>query len=302
MTDVPRRVVVACFSAVVALVLFLVAHSGLRALERKLLFPAGQEPFGFAFSSMQARLREYIAVTRPSRTHGAVRYLVCPPPGNPEGVVVVFHGNAGTAADRVHAMVPRISKRSWTTVLVEYPGYADDPTQPSEQALLPNALEAFDHATKDFAGPVVVLGRSLGSAVGTYVASKRQTRVKALVLVSPFPSIARVVQCKLPLPLSALRFLLQSSFEACTWATDVVAPVTVIHGSEDRLVPLRLGQEQAGNFPKTPRFVTVQDSGHNDLHHVNAPIFWKAVEKAMGDASYSPFEEAVDAALAEADA
>lgn len=301
MTDVPRRVLVACIGGVVALVLVFVAYSGLRVLESRLLFPADQEPFGFAFSSMQARLRGYSAVTRPSKAQGTIRYLVCPPPGTPEGMIVVFHGNAGTAADRVHTMVPRIAQKNWATVLVEYPGYADDPTTPSEETLLPNALEAFDHATKNCAGPVVVFGRSLGSAVGTYVASKRQTKVKSLILVSLFPSIAHVVQSKLPLPVGVLKFLLQSSFDARAWAPDVFAPVTVIHGSDDRLVPLRLGREQAGNFPRRPRFVTIDDSGHNDMHHVNAPVFWRAIEKAMRDASYSPFEKAVDDALSEAD-
>lgn len=297
MPDNARRALIACICTVAVIIVIFVAYSGLRALEKKLLFPAGNTPFGFAFSSMQARLKGYEAISMPG-SFGTVRYLSCPPPHEPKGIVVVYHGNAGTAADRVSSLVPRIADRGWKTVLVEYPGYADDPGDPSEKTILPNAVAAFDHATRDFDGPVVVFGRSLGSAVGTYVAARRQRKVGALMLISPFPSITHVVNTRLPLPVALLNYMIQSTFPAEEWAQDVAAPVTILHGTGDTLVPIKLGEKQAANFKRSkPRFITVEDVEHNDIHRVNAPLFWRAVDKAMADACATPFEDAIEKAL-----
>jgi pimeloyl-ACP methyl ester carboxylesterase len=276
---------------IIALCAGLLIHGGLRLLERHFIFPAGKYPFEKALQKIgplakQLEIKQYMVPattnSRPSSFSASIRYLASVVDGA-DASVIVFHGNAGTVMDRVPDLVPQFRKRNLSSYLIEYPGYAGDRTVPSQNVVLENVLNAFDHLVRskhlDTTKPIIIFGRSLGTAMSTFLASKRPEFIHSLFLVSPPSCIADVAQNRIPF--IPFRWLLQSNFPSYKWARSVICPTTIVHGKNDAIVPIELGRKLASSFLVTPTFVEVNDAGHNDVHHVKQQLFWKAFDHAV---------------------
>ena len=278
---------------IIALCAGLLIHGGLRLLERQFIFPAGKYPFEKALQKIgplakKLKVKQYTAPTLKSGSSyssASIRYLASVVDGA-DASVIVFHGNAGTVMDRVPELVPQFRERNLSSYLIEYPGYAGDCTVPTQNVLLENVLNAFDHLVRskhlDTTKPVIVFGRSLGTAVSTFLASKRPEFIHSLFLVSPLTCIADVAQNRVPF--IPFRWVLQSNFPSYKWVRSVICPATIVHGKDDTLVPIELGRKLASSMLITPTFVEVEDAGHNDVHHVKSALFWKAFDHAVKDA------------------
>ncbi len=117
--------------------------------------------------------------------------------------MIYFGGNG----EEVSWLVPEFSRvPDWAALLVNYRGYGLSEGQPSETKLYRDALALYDRATRrpDIdSGRVIVMGRSLGTGVATYLASQRP--VAGVVLISPYDSLVQVAREAYPfLPVNLL--------------------------------------------------------------------------------------------------
>ena len=105
---------------------------------------------------------------------------------SPAPLVIFYGGNAEEVSWQVSEPWPS----DWSLALVNYRGYGQSEGKPSEQALFADAELVFDalaaRADVDRTR-IVLVGRSLGSGVATYLASRRE--VAGLVLISPYDSM-----------------------------------------------------------------------------------------------------------------
>src|SRR5206468_3332696 len=118
-------------------------------------------------------------------------------------------------------------------------------------------LTEYQHIAPD---NLVIVGRSLGTAVAVNLASRKPHR--ALVLISPPSSYRDVAQSHYPyLP---ARWLVRNRFDSLAKISRCSAPVLIIHGTCDRTTPFAQGQRlfNAANEPK--RFVAVQGADHGE--------------------------------------
>lgn len=185
------------------------------------------------------------------------------------GTLLLFHGNGGTVCYRIeHA--ERLRDAGWNVALAEYPGYGRDAGKAGQAAILSNALAAFDVVRIQGGGvPVLLFGKSLGSGVATYVASQRP--VAGVILQAPYPSLTAVARHAYPfMPVS---LLLQHPMPAEEWAAQVRVPVLVLHGEDDRLIPIALGRQQAEHFTSL-EFVGIPGAGHNDISERDSGLYW----------------------------
>jgi uncharacterized protein len=110
-------------------------------------------------------------------------WLIAGPMRRPSPLVIYFGGNG----EEVSWLVPEFSRAlDWAALVVNYRGYGLSEGQPSETKLYRDALALYDRATHrpDIdSGRVIVMGRSLGTGVATYLASQRS--VAGVVLISP---------------------------------------------------------------------------------------------------------------------
>lgn len=180
-------------------------------------------------------------------------------------VILYFHGNAGSACDRLPLVSGFDDPSRYHFVFAEYSGYSKDSGPRNEETFTSDALRLYDHISQETDLPITVFGRSLGSTVATFLASQRS--VDGLILVSPLTSIIEVGRLYYPFPKSIIKRLLKHhSFDATQWAPDVKSPVLIIQGDQDKIVPLKMAKEQARKFTSTEvRFEEVTDAGHNDI-------------------------------------
>lgn len=173
--------------------------------------------------------------------------------------VLYFGGNAEDAAQAVPdlaAAFPGLAIRA-----LHYRGYGGSTGEPTEAALVADAVALFDSAAAD-GQPVIAVGRSLGSGVAVQLAARRP--VAALVLVTPYDSLLRVAQRQYPFV--PVGWLLRDRFESWRYAADVKAPVTLIAAGHDEVIPRAHADALRGHFrPDQVRFVVIAGAGHNDI-------------------------------------
>jgi uncharacterized protein len=166
-----------------------------------------------------------------------------------------------------------------TVYLVPYRGYGGNPGTPIERDLYADALAEFDQLRARHAA-VAVVGRSLGTGVATYVASKRP--VDRVVLVTPYDSLQNVAQENYPwLPVG---WLLDDKYESWRRAPSLTMPVTLLVAGNDRVIPPPHATALARHFPTPPTVVVIAGAGHNDI----------ASKPAYADAMHAAFAPAAD--------
>jgi fermentation-respiration switch protein FrsA (DUF1100 family) len=190
-----------------------------------------------------------------------------PAPGRP--TLVYFHGNGGNLMNRI-GRVRFFASTGWGMLFVEYRGYGGNPGLPSEDGLHQDALAAMGFlAAQGIADDrVVVYGESLGTGVAVWLAT--QKKFAAVILDSPYTSIANVAQSHfwfLP-----VKLLMKNRFELLARIDEIKAPLLVMQGERDRVVPPAMGKAvfAAAREPK------VFWSGPESQH-------WNVLETGGGD-------------------
>ena len=108
---------------------------------------------------------------------------------------------------------------------------------------------------------IVLYGESLGSGVAVSLAAERP--VGGLILEAPFSSLADVSQHHywyLP-----ARWLILDKWESIGVIDRVTAPLLVIHGDRDSIVPIRFGRRLYEAAKGSKDFLVIPDGGHNNL-------------------------------------
>jgi len=178
-------------------------------------------------------------------------------PGKPRALLY-FGGNGERVEDAREELARWFPGR--TIYLLPYRGYAASEGEPTEHALVADALAWFDRVAKDHAS-VAVLGRSLGSGVAMQLAAQRP--VERLALVTPFDSLVRVAQGFYPwFPVD---WLARDRYDSWRYAPRVHCPVLIVRAGEDQLMPAARTAALAASFTTPPLQQLVPDAGHNDI-------------------------------------
>lgn len=148
-----------------------------------------------------------------------------------------------------------------TIYLVEYRGYGDSTGQASEHALFSDALAVFDAVRPEHSN-IAVVGRSLGSGVAVHLATQRP--VSSVVLITPFDSLVEVAKNHYKyFPISVL---VKDRFDSVAIASKISAPVLIVAGAKDTLIPLAHSERLFAQISSAhSRLLTIEHAGHNDI-------------------------------------
>jgi fermentation-respiration switch protein FrsA (DUF1100 family) len=171
-----------------------------------------------------------------------------------------LHGNAGNVTHRIGHAYAIISAGS-SVLILDYRGYGKSPGRPTEKGLYRDADAGFDELLKrGYASESIVLhGESLGTAVATDLAARRACG--GLILESPMISLGKMAGTVFPV----IGPLFAHGFNTNKKIGRVNAPLLLIHGKADDIVPFSQGEElyRLARPPKT--FWPVAGAHHNDL-------------------------------------
>lgn len=184
------------------------------------------------------------------------------PPAPGAAVVVKFHGNASSIADSAALLLPLL-KHGQGALLAEYRGYGGNPGRPTETGLIADGRALLRWLAEQGVGPgrIVLYGRSLGSGVAVRLAA--DTGVAGLVLESPFSSVVDVAGAHYPfLP---VRWLIHDRWDSTAVIGRVRAPLLIVHGERDRVVPIRFGRKLFAAAREPKLFAAIPGAGHNDV-------------------------------------
>ncbi|WP_233611500.1 alpha/beta hydrolase [Amycolatopsis sp. WAC 01376] len=196
------------------------------------------------------------------------------PVAGAKAAVLVAPGNAGNRVYRA-PMARALTARGLSVLLLEYRGYGGNPGEPSEDGLKLDVRAAQDFLAREADVPLIYFGESLGSAVVTELAVERPP--SALVLRSPFVDLASVGQ--LHYPFLPVRWLLRDEFPTRDNVARVKAPVTVVFGAVDSIVPAQQSRDVAR--AAGARTIEVPGADHNDPALSDGPELIDAIASAI---------------------
>ncbi|WP_210396716.1 alpha/beta hydrolase [Motiliproteus sediminis] len=193
-------------------------------------------------------------------------------------LLVYYGGNA----EEVSWNLPALRELGVAVLLFNYRGYGLSEGEPSEAALKADALALLDHwleQTGRSPAETILMGRSLGSGVATYVASQRA--VRGVILVTPYDSLVRVGQTHYPwFPVSTL---MRNRFESIKLAPQLSMPLLSILAEQDRVVPPALGRRLSSAWQGPVTELEIKGADHINL--TSAPDYQPALKKFVDDLS-----------------
>jgi hypothetical protein len=213
----------------------------------------------------------------PVRLHG----LWLPQADAAAPVLLYLHGARWDVRGSAHRM-RRMHELGYAVLGIDYRGFGQSTkTLPSEDLAHEDALAAWRWLAGQHPGvPRHVFGHSLGGAIAVRLAAEVPDAA-GLIVEGSFPSIAEVVgSFKWGwLPLSPL---ITQRFDAASRIGSVRAPVLVVHGSDDQLIPPDLGHALYQRAPAPKRWLLVEGGSHHNTNSLGQPQYREAVAALFG--------------------
>jgi fermentation-respiration switch protein FrsA (DUF1100 family) len=203
-------------------------------------------------------------------------------PGQGPLTLLWLHGNAGHIGHRVEQLALIQRRLGVGVFMLDYRGYGRSEGTPSEQGTYydADAALAYLRATPevDPAG-VVLYGQSLGAAVAVELATRE--RVRALILEAPFASVPAMARAVYPwLPIWPL---LRTRYDSLARIGGVRAPLLILHGERDEVVPYDQGRALYAAAAEPKRFHRIVGAGHNDAYYRGGEGYWGALAAFLAE-------------------
>jgi pimeloyl-ACP methyl ester carboxylesterase len=191
-------------------------------------------------------------------------------PGEPAApIILFFHGNGEIVAD-YDDLAPFYLRQGVNFFPVDYRGYGRSSGVPTVAGMMQDCHRILAFAQKwlpeqGFPGPVLVMGRSLGSASALELAAAYPDSIAGLIVESGFALAGPLLQL-LGVNLSAIGYQEKTGFRNVDKIRAYPGPTLIIHAEHDHIIPYRDGQalyDASGARDKT--LLKIPHANHNDI-------------------------------------
>jgi len=188
-------------------------------------------------------------------------------PGAPN--ILYFHGNGEIVSD-YDELAPLYRELGINFMVADYRGYGRSSGSPTVTTMMKDCHKVLDYTVRwledtDHTGPLIVMGRSLGSASALELAAYRADQIKGLIIESGFAFATPLLQL-LGVDVSALGFDETMGFGNIEKIKQFKRPTLIIHAEFDHIIPFTDGQalyDACGAMDKT--LVKIDGANHNDI-------------------------------------
>jgi hypothetical protein len=166
-------------------------------------------------------------------------------------------------------------------ILAEYPGYGPRAGALGEASFVADAEQTLALAHRQYGGPLLVVGESLGAAVAAAAAAQQRELSAGVLLITPWDRLARVGAHHYPwLP---VKWMLRDEYDTEARLARFDRPVLVAVAERDSIVPARFGRALHAGLAGPKRLVVFEGADHNDWPaRVDAGWWRAAVAFALG--------------------
>lgn len=256
-----KRLLTIVLVAVAAGMLLVVV--ALRVVENRLTYYPPRYPEGFPSPQIVALQAEDVWLLTADGVRINAFYHSNP---SSKQVLLWFHGNAENIGYGLGQM-KALATIGVNILAVDYRGYGKSEGAPDEAGVYRDADTAYDYLINQRhfrPQDIVIYGHSLGGAVAVNLASRRPCG--GLIVQSSFTNARAMARRMFAIQLIA--YVVRSRFDSLERIRDVHAPILIVHGTRDDVVPFAMGQQLFAAAPEPKRFYPIKGAGHNDLLEV----------------------------------
>jgi len=186
------------------------------------------------------------------------------PAAEARGALLFFHGNAGNISHRLESIMI-FNRLGLDVLIVDYRGYGQSTGKPSEQGTYRDAEAAWDYLVRARGvepSRIVIFGRSLGGAVGAWLAAQLpyDGQPAAVIIESSFTSGANMARRLYPV--YPARLLTRLKYPVADYVRRIGCPVLVVHSRDDEIIPFTMGQALYEAAPEPKAFIELRGD-HN---------------------------------------
>jgi fermentation-respiration switch protein FrsA (DUF1100 family) len=199
--------------------------------------------------------------------------------------ILFFHGNGEIVAD-YDELGPVYNQMGINFLAADYRGYGRSTGKPTVTAMMRDCHVIFDFVRKwlsanDFPGPIILKGRSLGSASVLELAGAYKDLVGGLVVESGF-ALAGPLLKLLGISVEALGFKENRGFRNIDKISNFNRPTLIIHAEFDHIIPFSDGQSLYDACPaKDKALLKIPGANHNDIFMRGLPDYLAAVQNLV---------------------
>ncbi|MGV8059702.1 MAG: alpha/beta hydrolase [Smithellaceae bacterium] len=233
--------------------------------DRFLYFPSADWPSARRLGYENIKLWQATA----SDYHGLIAVQEAPAPN---GTIVLFHGNGGTAQDRVFYLKP-FTELGFRVILAEYPKYGGRPGKVGEKPFVADGLETMRLAYEQYGEPLYLLGESLGCGVAAAIVKQTSVPVSGIILITPWDTLASVA--KSIFPFLPVKLVLTDKYDSIENLKSFKSKISVIGAEFDEILPIEHAINLYNALPEgKKRMWIIKGAGHNDWpFHIKASLF-----------------------------
>jgi uncharacterized protein len=190
------------------------------------------------------------------------------------GLVVVFHGNAGSAWHRSY-YVQFLETLGYRVVLAEYPGYGGRPGKLGEKSFVQDARETVRLAYGEFGGPIYLCGESLGAGVLAGVAAEPPEKINGIILITPWdtlPNLAQRFYWYLP-----VRWLARDRYDNIQNLAGFHGRIAMVLAERDEIVPTAHGMTLFDSLKGAKKRWALKGASHNTWTYFLNDGVWKEI-------------------------
>lgn len=193
----------------------------------------------------------------------------------PNGTIVLFHGNGGTAIDRGFYLEPLMGL-GFRVILAEYPKYGGRPGKVGETPFVAAGLETVRLAFEQYGEPLYLLGESLGCGVAAAIAKQTSVPITGIILITPWDTLASVAKSLFPfLP---VKLILTDKYDSVENLKSFKRKISVIGAERDEILPIKHAISLYNSLPEDKkRMWIIKGAGHNDWPFYADPSLWKEI-------------------------
>lgn len=177
---------------------------------------------------------------------------------NNDKLIIYFGGNASNSIGFLNTFTSYY--KNYDIVSFNYRGFAYSKGNPSEKKLYSDSIEIYNKYKNSYK-EIVIIGRSLGTAIATYLS--KEVKVSNLILITPFDSIQNIAQKQFfYIP---IKYILNHKFNLISNIKNNKTPCSVVIVKDDKVVSNKNTKNLIDNIFNLKNIITIENSTHNNI-------------------------------------